>query len=316
MAINTIEYAQIFQQMLDKQIVAKSSTGWMEGNTGNLIYNGGNTVRIPKIDMDGLGNYSRSEGFAQGASTLVYETFTLSQDRARAFSLDEMDVNESNFVANASNLMGEFQRVKVIPEIDAYRYSKIASLAIDAGKAIGGYTPDETNIYSTLRGDIAKVQDLIGADTPLVITMSTMTLNTLENSSELQRFLRMGAADGLTGNGFTGNVNTEFKSIDNIPIIEVPSARLKTAYVFNDGVTAGQTQGGFTPAAGAKTINWIITGQGSPIAVSKTDNVRIFDPSINQSARAWKIDYRKYHELWIPDKQMDTIYVNVKEALV
>ena len=36
-----------------------------------------------------------------------------------------------------------------------------------------------------------------------------------------------------------------------------------------------------------------------PIAVSRTDKVRIFDPETNQSARAWAIDYRKYHDLWI-----------------
>lgn len=315
MAVNTIQYAQIFQQELDKQIVAKSTTGWMEGNTGNLIYNGGNTIKIPKIDMDGLGNYSRSAGYTQGAINYQYETFTLSQDRARTFSLDSMDVNESNFVANASNAMGEFQRKKVVPEIDAYRYSKIASLAIAAGKASGGYTPDKTNIYSALRQDIATVQDAIGADTPLVITMSIATLNVLEQSTELNRFLSVGGCTNLTNCGFTGDINTEFKSIDGIPIIEVPSGLLKTAYVFNDGVTAGQTQGGFTVAGTAKTINWIITGQGSPIAVSKTDNIRIFDPSINQSANAWKIDYRKYHELWVPDNQMATIFLNVKEAL-
>ena len=316
MAVNIFQYAQIFQQELDKQLVAQSTTGWMEGNTTGLIYNGGNTVKVPKIDMDGLGNYSRSNGFVAGSSTLTYETLTLSQDRGRTFSIDSMDVDETNFVASASNIMGEFQRTKVIPEIDAYRYSKIASLAIAASKASGGYTPGVADIYTKLRADIATVQDVIGADTPLVITMSIATLNTLEQSTEMQRFIRMGAADGLTGNGFTGDVNTEFKSIDGIPIIEVPSARLKTAYTFNDGSTAGQTAGGFVPAGTAKTINWIISAQNAPIAVSKTDNIRIFSPQQNILADAYKIDYRKYHDLWIEDNKMSSVFVNCKEALV
>lgn len=422
MAINTLAYATLFMQELDKQVVAKASTGWMEGNAGQFIYNGGNTVKLPKITMDGLANYNRSTGFVAGGSNLAYETFTMSQDRGRTFSLDAMDVNETNFVANASNLMGEFQRTMVIPEIDAYRLSTIATKAISSGQAVGGYTPDKTTIYSALKADIAAIQDVVGADIPLVITMSTMTLNTLESSTEMQRFIQVGCQQGLTSCGFTGNVDTEFKSIDGNVIIETPSARLKTAYVFNDGVTAGQTQGGYAPYApasltlggvkytastvgtagnaysvtivqgsgasvatagvidasgnlvitlgttsgsapltvtatqiaaltftgagsalitatavtgttvqvvsalknlangagsgsAAKNINWIITAQNAPVAISKTDTMRIFDPSINQSADAWKLDYRKYHDLWIPDNKMATVFVNVKETL-
>ena len=59
--------------------------------------------------------------------------------------------------------------------------------------------------------------------------------------------------------------------------------------------------GGFAPAENALDVNWIICPRTVPIAVSRTDKVRIFDPETNQSARAWAIDYRKYHDLWITD---------------
>lgn len=308
MAINTLAYAQLFQQELDKQVVAGATSGWMEANAGLVQYNGGNTIKIPKLTMDGLGNYNRSTGFVGGSSTLAYETFTMGQDRGRTFSLDAMDVNETNFVANASNLMGEFQRTMVIPEIDAYRYSKIATLAIAAGRASGGHdlaaTPN--TIYGALKADIAAIQDVVGA-IPLVVTMSTTILNLLETTTEVQHRLDVGA--------FNGNIQTEVKKLDECPIIEVPSARLKTAYTFRDGVTAGQEAGGFTPAAGAKSINWIICAMNAPIAISKTDNMRIFSPDQNQTANAWKLDYRKYHDLFLPDNKLATVFVNVKEAL-
>lgn len=307
MAINTLAYATLFMQELDKQVVAGATSGWMEGNAGLVVYNGGNTVKIPKLSMDGLGNYDRSLGFAQGAATLTYETQTMSQDRGRTFMLDAMDVNETNFVANASNLMGEFQRTQVIPEIDAYRYSAIAALAIAGSRASGGYTPAIADILSMLKADIAAIQDVVGT-VPLVVTMSTATLNTLESSTELTRQLQVAA--------FSGDIQTEVKTVDSCPIIEVPSARFKTAYVMNDGKTAGQTAGGFVPAVGAKTINWIISAMNAPIAISKTDNMRIFSPDQNQTADAWKLDYRKYHDLWIKDNALPTIFVNVKEALV
>ena len=61
----------------------------------------------------------------------------------------------------------------------------------------------------------------------------------------------------------------------------------------------------------AKDINWIIIPRDLPIAVSKTDKVRIFDPDTNQKADAWKIDYRKFHDLWIPVNQMPKLWVNI-----
>lgn len=312
MAVNTFSYAQLFQQELDRQLIAEATTGWMEGNTNGLIYNGGNTIKVPKINMDGLGNYDRSLGFTPGSATLQYETFTLTQDRSRTFSLDSMDVNETNFVASASSIMGEFQRTKVIDEVDAYRYSKIASLAIAGSKASGGYTPAVADIYTKLKADIAAVQDKIGYNIPLCICMSIATLNTLQSSTEVTRFVELGA----TGDPFNGEVNTKFRTIDGIPINPVPSNRLKTAFTFYDGKTAGQEAGGYVTNGSTKTINWIICGQNAPIAISKTDNIRIFSPQQNINADAYKIDYRKYHDLWIEDNKMDSVFVNVKEALV
>ena len=54
MAVNTIATATLFQKNLDKQAAQQALTGWMEGNAGQVIYNGGAEVKIPKLDMDGL----------------------------------------------------------------------------------------------------------------------------------------------------------------------------------------------------------------------------------------------------------------------
>ena len=59
-----------------------------------------------------------------------YQTKTMTQDRGRSFSFDENAVDETNFALTAATVMGEFQRTKVIPEIDAYRYSTIAAACI------------------------------------------------------------------------------------------------------------------------------------------------------------------------------------------
>lgn len=305
---NTIAYATLFQQALDKAAVAKLTSGWMDANAGQVIYNGGKEVKIPKMNMDGLGDYSRANGFTQGSITLEYETKTMTQDRGRTFMLDSMDVNESNFVANATNAMGQFQNTKVVPEIDAYRYSKIATLAIAGNVASGGNTIDETNVLKLLKADITAIEDIVG-DIPLVITMATPIASILDDNEKISKRLDV--------TEFTkGDIVTKVKSFDGHPIVKVPSARMKTAYTFYDGKTSGQTAGGFVAAGTAKNINWIITPMYAPIAVNKTDKVRIFDPNTNQDADAWKLDYRKYHDLWIMDEALKICRVNIKETLV
>lgn len=305
---NTIAYASIFQEELDKQMLVGATSGWMEPNSSLVKYTGGNEVKIPNIMMDGLGDYNRNEGFVKGSVNTAWQTHELTQDRGRTFSIDAMDVDESNFVATAGAVMGEFQRTKVIPEIDAYRYSKIAALAIAGSKASGGYTVAEATILNKLLTDIATVQDTIGEGDPLVLTLPFTVAALLDGNTTIQK--RMDVIEFEQG-----GIKTKVKSIDGHPIIRVPSVRLKTAYEFLDGDTAGQEAGGFKVATGAKDINWIISTRNAPIAISKTDKPRIFDPNTNQQADAWKIDYRKYHDLWIPTNKLAGVFVNIKEAL-
>ena len=423
MPINTIAYATLFQQELDKQIVAKAVTGFMEGNASLVSYQGGKTVKVPKLSMSGLGTYDRDNGFKKGSATLEFESFVMGQDRATSFSLDAQDVNESNFVATASNLMGEFQRTKVIPEVDAYRISKIAALAIAKGGncVSGGYTPGVSDILTKIRADIAAVQDVIGVGIPLLVMLSIATQNVLENSTEIVKQLHVGAMGCMQAGTMTtgSSIDLEVTMLDKNPLIEVPSALMKTAYEFADGstnfgfapvdfaniviagvkysassigpvgnaytvatiqgagvsvATAGVVDGAgnlvitlgtngssvalavtatqiaaltFTGAGAAlitaaavtgatvqavstaktlsggagtgtvaaKNINWIVMAQDTAIAVCKTDTMRIFDPIANQGANAWKLDYRKYHDLFILDNKYVTLKVNIKETL-
>lgn len=301
--MNTMQYASVFMTELDKQLVEKSTTGWMEDNAKQVQYNGGAEVKIPKMTMSGLGDYDRNSGFAQGAVAVTYETRTLTQDRGRTFQLDAMDVDETNFAATAGAVMREFQSTKVIPEIDAYRYSKIYELAEAAGKT-KAYTPAADTIFETLMNDITAVRDAAGECTEIVVAMSAKVAGMLD--------LAKGGTNVLQSGFFAqGKAEIKVKEIDGCPIIRVPSARFKTGYTFMDGVE--NTEGGFAAEEDAKGINWIVMVKEAPVAISKTDVTRIFDPMTNQNANAWKIDYRKYHDLWIMDNGMEGIMVSVNE---
>lgn len=131
---NVFEYASVFQSELDKAAVEQATSGWMELNDKLVRYNGGAEVKIPSMDMDGLADYDRDKGFVEGSVNLKWETKEMTQDRGRQFTFDENEVNETNFVVTAAQVMGEFQRTKVIPEIDAYENIPCALSSPSGGK--------------------------------------------------------------------------------------------------------------------------------------------------------------------------------------
>lgn len=143
--INTIEAAKIFQTQLDELAVQSLVTGFMEQNTDGIKYTGGDEIKIPDIDMDGQADYNRNTGYVKGAVNVSYQTLKMTQDRGRKFYLDAMEVDESNFIAESSRVMSKYQKTKVVPEIDAYRISKLANYAMGVSgdtQARYGYTLD------------------------------------------------------------------------------------------------------------------------------------------------------------------------------
>lgn len=302
--LNTIEYGQILQTALDKKAVADLTSGWMDANAGQVKYEGGKEIKIPKMSLSGLKDYDRDNGYTMGSVTLEYETKTMTMDRGTGFQLDAMDVNESNFIANASTVAGEFQRTQVIPEIDAYRYSRITALAQD-NKVV--YTPDAATIFEALVEDIAKVVDIVGENEEVVVAINSLVKSQLEKLKDFERHV---SVDEF----IKGEIKTKVKKINDAALISVPSARMKDSYIFADGKTDGQTEGGFKPADGALQINWIVMPRRAPIAVNKQDKVKIFDPDTYQKADAWFVGYRRYHDLWIKDNMLETIVPNIKKA--
>ena len=214
---HTIEKIALIQKTLDKAMIQGAVTGWMESNAQIIIYSGGAEVKIPKIDMDGLANYDRATGFVEGDVVLAYQTMTMTQDRGRGFTLDEHDVSESGVIDLISQLAGEFQRTKVIPEVDAYRIAKICELAGADRRRV--YTAAASSVYTQLLTDIDKVRDAVCGDVPLVVMIGQKISTMLSTSTEIMK--KIDVTD------FTrGEITTKVKSIDGVPLLVVPSARM------------------------------------------------------------------------------------------
>ena len=301
---NDIEYKQLYQKIVDEQMLAGLISAPLEMNPMFIQYEGGKEIRIPDIETEGLSDYSRANGFADAVPVTVnYQTHTFTQDRGLVIEIDEKDAKESGLGNLITLALTNAQKNHVIPEIDAYRFSKIYSLANGVAKT-GAYTPAEATIFKTLSSDIATVEDTVGEGVELVVFMSIMTANTLDNADSIEKKLDV--------EEFTrGSVNIKVKTLDGVPILRVPSKRFKNSFDFLAGGMAGN---GFSVTAGALDLNWIIVARQSASAIVKASDVRQFSPEVNQKKRAWQTDMNIYHDLFIPKNKLDGVYVSYTPA--
>jgi len=257
---------------------------------------------IPELSISGLGDYDRDTGFVSGTVSVSAKPYTLTMDRGRSFQLDREDNDESGIADLAGQIMGEFVRTQVVPEVDAYVLSKLAGFAVTAEQTVTG-TPAE-DAYTMLTEAIAKAQNEVGYDEELVAFVDGTMLNALQNCPDISRHLVM--------NDFRkGELHTQVTSLNGVAILPVPDSRMKTAYTFFDGTTDGQEAGGFTPATSAKSIGLLLVPRRVASLIKKTEQVRCFDPAHNLKADAWKLDYRLYYDVVIKESLKNGILAYV-----
>ena len=256
-----------------------------------------NTIKIAKLAMVGLGNYSKTTGFPEGDINLTWETHQFSNDRGRRFSIDRMDDVES-FGLVSARMVGEYLRAYVIPEVDAYRFSKIAT---NAGTNPAGATLTSSTAKEALDTGIVTLQEKEVDESRMVIFMTPTVAQLL--SSNITRTVVNGEK----------NINNVLESYNGIQIIRVPQNRFYKGITLNAGATANA--GGYvkTETTGAD-INFIVMDKMACYNVTKSNVAKFLTPDENQNKDAYQFDYRLYHDSFVLDNKKDGIYVHTKVA--
>ena len=304
--INSLEFQSKLTGELDKALVQEAQTSFFADNALRSKFVGARTVLIPDVDMQGLGNYDRDDGFVTGALTVSSESYTMAMDRGRSFQLDREDNDETGIANLAGQVMGEFVRTRVVPEMDAYVLSKLATLATTKSQTVTGTVSSQ--IYKMITEAINKVQAVAGYSEPLVCFVDSTVWAALMNTTEVTRQINVGEFK-------KGAVNTKVKYLNDVPIIPVSDDRMKSAFTFYDGVTdesgssgADQTVGGFVPATSAKKIGILVLPKRAASLVKKSERIRTFTPEQNQKADAYLFQYRIYYDLFVKKSLTEIVY--------
>jgi hypothetical protein len=302
---NSINYAAIFNRVLDEKFYILPRTMWMEDSNPGIVWEGGKYVKIPKLGMDGLGTMNGYKA-PQGDLVLDYETKELQWYRGRNFSIGRYDVDETNFALTVGNALRVFLNEQVIPEVDSLRIGMAAQGAVSYGNVTVQATADITaaNILGKIMDDIATVQDKIGENEQLYIQISTGLKNLLEQSSQITRYLNVRDFE-------VRSANLKIEALNDQYLIGTPSKYMHSVFGLNDGVTAGQTVGGVTFANLGPNINWLIAARPAVDAIARPQITKVITPDENQEGEFWKVMFSIYHGNWIMENKGDGLLVNI-----
>lgn len=301
--LNSLQFRETLTNELDKALVQKSVTASFLDNSFGSKFVGTKTILIPDIDFVGLGDYDRAEGFPEGGITVEQKPYTLTQERARRFYVDRMDMDEIGIAGLSGQIMGEFVRTKVTPEVDAYNLSKLAGIASAANQVVGTGVALANKSVSLLSEAIQKVQNEVGFDEELVAICNTDFYGDLMSTSELTR--RLDISDFKKG-----EISTKVRKLDECWIMPAPKGRMMTSYDFLNGL-GEEADGGFKPASGAKNIGFIVLPKRVAKFVKKLEKIRTFAPDTVQKKDAWQFDYRLYYDMLVKSSETGTIFVYI-----
>lgn len=290
MAIN---YAELFESQLQQKYARELTSAALTTDRARFV--GAKTIHIPRLDLAGYKDHNRAGGWNRQAVNNDYETKVLQHDRDVEFFVDAMDVDETNQVLSAANVTNTFVQEQAIPELDAYRYSKLYAEVDNLGGTIDTTALDATNALEVF-DELMEVMDEASVPEDGRILYVTPTVHKLlKRSEDIQRnfYVQSGA----------GRVARAVNQLDDVTIVKVPSARMLSAYDFSDG---------FAPGVDAKQINMILVHPSAVIAPIKHSAIYLWEPGSHTHGDGWLYQNRSYTDLFVIERKVDAVQINAE----
>ena len=290
---NAIALAELYEPLLQEAYSRELITSVIEG--GQLVAPMrsalANEVYVPKMAIDGLGEYSKTNGYPTGDISVEWVPFQLHYDRGKRFALDVVDDMESMKVAGA-NAMGQFVRFGVVPEVDAIRFARWSTGSKVANRAYATLSSG-ANLVTAIDAGTVKLDEASVPSDGRILFLTPAMYSLLKSAVWEKRMYVDGKDD----------IGREVVRFDTMRVIKVPQNR------FYSGCSVGSD--GFTNT-GAQ-LNFLIIHPTAVFAVTKHTAIKASDPDTTMDAM--RFAYRLYHDAFIVPNHDDGIYVHSKTAL-
>ena len=289
-------YAEQFSDVLvQKYETEQKSFPLFQSNPG-IGWLDAKTIKLPYLTTTGYKDHTRTGAFNTGTLTNNWEPKKLEHDRDVEFFIDSMDVDETNLALSVANITNVFETEQAIPERDCYTFSKLyAEFTTTYGKTADATALTAANILATYDGWMQAMDD---ASVPMegrILFVTPATNKLLKEADGLTRIVHTDSDEAA--------VRRYIHELDDVQIVVVPSARLKTAYDFTTGAV---------PASGASQINAILVHPDSVVARMRHEYIRVFEPgSDSRTGDGYIYQNRAYWDAFLLSQRVDGVQFNV-----
>ncbi|XZM32262.1 capsid protein [Clostridium perfringens] len=294
-------YAEQFERQLQQKYARELTSYDLEKSNPQVKFINAQTIKLPNITVSGYKDHNRGNmGFNTGTISNEWEPKKLAHDRDIEFALDPMDIDETNLTLEMANVQNTFETEQAIPEKDSYRYSKLYSEAktyTSNGAVVDTSTNlTITNILDWFDTQMEKMDDA-GVPSEGRILYVTPAINKMIKQAE-------GVTRSIDVNSNNGRIDRRIYSLDDVKIVKVPSARMKTKYDFTNGCVA---------AHDAKQINIILIHPSCQVTRSKYSYIKVFTPGTDsRTADKYVFQNRSYGDTFLIKNKACGIAINAE----
>lgn len=291
---NSIAYTKNYTSILD-EVYKRAACSMCLNSPRRMVRAGRNAreIMIPKIEVTGLGDYTRNVGYKTGAITYGFETKTFNYDRGIRLLADVMDVEEAGVLDCFVEAGSELQRTQVAPEADAFTFAEIAGH--------DGVTVAEEDLTS------AEAEDVLAS-----LRSVTNEMDELEVATGSRILFITPTLKGVLDDFSLANPNRSNRVLTRFSrIVEVPQSRFYTAIDLNSGEG---DQFGYSKGAAAKDINWMVVERSAVIKFDKHVASRVFSPDELETLDSYMMKYRKYGIVELLDNKLDGVRASAAPA--
>lgn len=300
----------------DKVYKAEAISSLLDAPEAQMQFTGTKTVKIAKFGATGLGDYYRNNngddrvnsntpfGYSSGQVGLTWEEFTIKCDRSAKYQIEQFD-NEETDGLTLGAATTEISRTVIIPEVDAYCFSTIASYcSANLGNLVTGSISNA--------GGSGKIKPLAALNAALLyfdereipaekqlILVSPRFMNELrEDTGELSRYLMQ--------SDYSKDVKFTLTSYEGRKFAVVPPQRFRTLIKL--------TQNGYGWETGSQDIDFMVLATDAVVHVVKYNKVKIISGDMNLAGGnfdGYSIFARVYHDVFVQDNKRMAIYTHV-----
>ena len=286
---NSIAFAKNYAAVIDEVYQRASVSGVL--NSGRRMVRAGHNAReilVPRIEVTGLGDYTRDVGYKTGSIVYDFETKTFNYDRGIRLFVDVMDVEEAGVVDCFVGAGAELMRTQVAPEADAFTFAQIAS-------------------HDGVPLESADLSDASATDVLQLLRQVTSEMDESQVTCGTRYLFITPTLKGILDDYSYANPTMSNRVLERFArVIEVPQSRFYTAI----DLKSGDTDFGYAKAADGKEINFMVVEKSAVIKFDKHVASRVFSPDELESLDSYMMKYRKYGIVELFDNKLAGVYVS------